>query len=348
MEQYEGFLLIGGCRKGYTYLDDCEAYGADSLKLPPLPLPLDSPIAEMVETTGSLLVAGGHRVGPKSTSDKTFLLQSLSSEAWEELGPMVHAVHTAASVAVGDTIIIIGGFKEGSGDTDMIQILRCNDPNPTWTVSKKKLPKRNQTHNAVLFNDTVVVLTQWGDIYSIPVNSLLNDEDERDWTEEKFPGAADKEYVCCPGMGVWGNSLIVVWGTQVFRKIGMDGMLDEQWTTLKRLPEYKERYPSVGTVRGKLVIAGGTPEHGCDKTATAFMWDQISEEWEEVTPLKQIRGTHATVNLPARYNVAKVSEKEEDTPEKVEMEAVEDTQTHLHVSHPESPQNEKKKKCCIC
>jgi len=286
----EGFLLLGGEDNGGNYLDDVEAYGSNlSLpSLPSLPFPLLAPIAEMTESGAVYLAGGGVR-----TNNRTFILSSLSSSKWEEIeARMPVPVTGAASVVVGDIVLVLGGWNHNFSDgSDVIQMLNTNKSLPTWKLLNQTLPERLQYPSAAVFEGQVIIVTDTGVTYTTSVSSIISDT-KLDWVKGELPGV-EGSCMAAPSVEVIEGKLVAVCKSKVLTKTTMDS----QWLQLEDLPEKKRDYPSIGLVGGNIVIAGGYDDDD-GLTNTVFIWLEASSEWKEVRSLKIKRRLHATVQLP--------------------------------------------------
>lgn len=293
MDQLEGFVLIGGVGDGGKRLIDCEVYSEeDNVSIPPLPLSLSHLIAERIEATGAIIVAAG-RTCDDSVSDRTFLLASVASMEWVEMGRMVQAVMGPSSVSYNGVVMVLGGSGSDGSYIDTIQCMDTSQAKPAWTTLKNNLPKQLAWHGSVVFQDTLVIVTLGGETYTCPVGQIVSDAGEVDWTEGKLPGVKGRAFG--PGLGVVNDSLVVVFGSQVFTK----SSVDSEWSPLPQLPQSKTYYPSIGNKNSHLVVAGGYTAlwYGMvwyGPSASVYMLKD--HRWEKVTDLNQLRYSHATVH----------------------------------------------------
>jgi len=171
-------------------------------------------------------------------------------------------------------------------------MLNTNKSLPTWKLLNQTLPEPLYTHSAAVFEDQVIIVTGTGKgvTYTTSVSSIISDT-QLDWVKGELPGVEGDGW--SPSVEVCDGKLVAVHDSKVFTK----NTMDSQWVQLEPLPQEKHFYPSIGSVRGNIVIGGGAD--GDNRvSSTVFMWVEASSEWKKVTSLKISRWGQATVQLP--------------------------------------------------
>lgn len=121
----------------------------------------------MVAVRNCLFVLGGYNFGTVSSVEK----YDISTDSWETVGELHHAVDAAASSVHGDKIYTFGGVKSFSRETDAIQ---CYDTVTNTCFLVGSLPSPQSKIKAAIYNDQTYLAFPNGELYAFKPNSRLH------------------------------------------------------------------------------------------------------------------------------------------------------------------------------
>ena len=118
----------------------------------------------MVPMKNSLFVLGGCNFGAVGVVER----HDISTNTWETVGELHHAVDGAAASAHGDKIFLFGGLKTFFAESDAIQ---CFDTITNVCTVVSKLPSAQSSIRATVFKRKTYLAFSTGEIYSFIPNS---------------------------------------------------------------------------------------------------------------------------------------------------------------------------------